>query len=114
MNFQEKLKSIQKYADVTQTQLAAMLDVSFPTLNSWINNRSEPRKKALEKIDSLYIEYVGNLDIDVSSLNPKRVKLDILQKAYNTIPNKLFHNLNPMPYYTYGIFHSSGTPSYVG
>ena len=83
MNFQEKLKSIQKYADVTQTQLAAMLDVSFPTLNSWINNRSEPRKKALEKIDSLYIEYVGNIDIDVSSLYPKRVKLDMLQKAYN-------------------------------
>lgn len=82
MNFQQKLQFIQKHADVTQTQLAEMLDVSFPTLNSWINNKSEPRKKALEKIDSLYVEYIGNLDIDASSLVTKKEQLNVLQKEH--------------------------------
>jgi len=82
MNFQEKLQFIQKYAEVTQTQLAQMLDVSFPTLNSWLNNKSEPRVKALKKIDSLYIEYVGDLDINSSSLILKKNRLDVLQKEY--------------------------------
>jgi len=82
MNFKEKLKTIQKHADVTQTQLAEMLDVSFPTLNSWINEKSTPRKKALEKIDSLYIEYTGDIKIDISALTEKQGKLDVLQKQY--------------------------------
>ena len=82
MNFQTKLQTIQKYADVTQTQMAEMLDVSFPTLNSWINKKSTPRKKALEKIDSLYIEYTGDLNIDISTLSIKKEKLIELQKQY--------------------------------
>ena len=85
MNFQEKLQTIQKHADVTQTQLAEMLGVSFPTLNSWINEKSTPRKKALEKIDSLYIEYTGDLNIDISTLSIKKEKLIILQKQYKNL-----------------------------
>ncbi len=44
---------------MTQTELATLLDVSFPTLNSWINNKSIPRQAAKEKIDDLYGKYTG-------------------------------------------------------
>ena len=76
------IKTIQKYADVTQTQLAEMLGVSFPTLNSWINGKSNPRRKALEKIDSIYIEYTGDVDIAVSTLSLKKEKLVEFKKQY--------------------------------
>lgn len=82
MNFQEKLQKIKRYADVSQTQLAEMLGVSFPTLNSWINNKSNPRKKALEKIDTLYTQYVGDLEITSSILVDQNKKLTALVKDY--------------------------------
>lgn len=33
----KKLQIIQQLSGLTQTQLASRLNVSFPTLNSWIN-----------------------------------------------------------------------------
>jgi Fic family protein len=79
MKYQEQLQKIQKYAGITQVQLAEMLNVSFPTLNSWINGKSKPRPKALEKIAHLYIEYVGDLNTDISLLDVKSEKLKNFQ-----------------------------------
>ena len=75
MTFQVKLQRIQKYSETTQTQLAALLGVSFSTLNSWINNKSQPRSGALLRIDSLYLELVGDLSIDESVLAQKQKEL---------------------------------------
>lgn len=65
MEITQKLQRIQKYSGKTQEELARDLGVSFPTLNSWINGKSEPRAKATEKIDALYIEIFGDVSIGV-------------------------------------------------
>ncbi|MCD5381268.1 MAG: Fic family protein [Candidatus Pacebacteria bacterium] len=83
MEFHKKLQLILKYSEVTQTQLAAMLDVSFPTLNSWINKKSRPRKGGLFKIDALYIEYVGSLEVDDVVFAQKQKQLALLKKQYS-------------------------------
>lgn len=59
MTHQQKLQSIIKATGWSQEKLASELKTSFPTLNSWINNKSKPRKKALENIDSLFVQIVG-------------------------------------------------------
>ena len=82
MDYIGQLKTIQKYSGKTQTQLARMLGVSFPTFNSWINIKSIPRKKAQEKIEALYFEHVGKLDIEESVLIEKYAVLESLRKKY--------------------------------
>jgi Fic family protein/DNA-binding XRE family transcriptional regulator len=82
MDFQQKLKLIQKYSHKTQTEIATALGVSFSTINSWINKKSQPRQGALLKIDALYIEYVGDLDIDNSVLVEKQKRLNVLKKHH--------------------------------
>ena len=81
-DFQSKLELIKKYSDVSQTQLASMLGVSFPTLNSWINKKSTPRQGALLKIDALYIEHVGNLKITDTVLAQKQSQLAECKKQH--------------------------------
>lgn len=54
MNIQEKLQLIQQLEKITQTELAFRLNVSFPTLNSWINGKSQPHAKKQTRIDQLY------------------------------------------------------------
>jgi transcriptional regulator with XRE-family HTH domain len=55
----EKLKIIQAMSGVTQEVLAQRFGVSFVTLNSWINGRSEPRKRKSVEIDEYYCEFTG-------------------------------------------------------
>src|SRR3989344_3524012 len=59
MTVKEKLQFIQQLAGLTQTELASRLSVTFAALNRWINFKSIPRKKMLQKIDKLYLEYSG-------------------------------------------------------
>jgi Helix-turn-helix. len=49
MTIQEKLQIIQKLSGLSQENLAHELHVSFVTLNSWINNRSQPHTKKTSK-----------------------------------------------------------------
>lgn len=79
MNIAEKLKIIGKLSGLTQEKLAAELGVSFVTLNSWVNARSVPRKKAEGRIDELYRQYTGQKTIPSSVLDAK--KDIILQKS---------------------------------
>ncbi|MDQ5972669.1 MAG: hypothetical protein QG553_828 [Patescibacteria group bacterium] len=64
MNYQDRLKSIIKASGWSQEQLASHLSVTFATLNSWINGRSNPRAKALLKIEKLYFDIVGIDTVD--------------------------------------------------
>jgi Fic family protein/DNA-binding XRE family transcriptional regulator len=59
-----KLKEILNSSKWTQEQLAYNLDVSFSTLNAWINGKAKPRPKALKAIDSVYLNMVGRLSVD--------------------------------------------------
>jgi len=59
MNHIQQLKQILKLSSWSQEQLAVKLDVSFPTLNAWVNGRSVPRSKAQERISFLHAQIVG-------------------------------------------------------
>lgn len=64
MNYSMQLKSILKASDWSQELLAYNLGVSFATLNSWVNQRSQPRQKALLDIEKLYLDIVGVDSVD--------------------------------------------------
>ena len=68
MKYSTWLKSIQKASGWSQEEMARQLGVSFATLNAWFNNRTEPRKKAAEKIKILYFDIVGVDSINLDEL----------------------------------------------
>ncbi len=74
MNYRKQLVSILDSSGWSQEQLAHTLGVSFPTLNSWVNGRSEPRAKALTRIQTLYLEIVGADNIDLNMLAQTRAE----------------------------------------
>jgi Fic family protein/DNA-binding XRE family transcriptional regulator len=82
MNIKEKLQLIQKISKKTQEMLAAELEVSFPTLNSWINGRSVPRKQAAKRVDELYLQLTGQNIIPDSFLAAKKQVLTDKRKQY--------------------------------
>jgi Fic family protein len=88
MDYQSKIKALQKATGKTQTELAILLGVSFPTLNSWINKRSKPRKKALEKINFVYQDHFGVLELTESELSKKKNRIYELKKKFSN-PLKL-------------------------
>ena len=72
MTVKEKLKIVQQLSHLTQTQLASKLDVSFPTLNSWINGKSNPHAKKIEAINNLYTSLTGQKNIPPKPLIAKK------------------------------------------
>lgn len=79
MTIKDKLTLIQRLSGKSQEKLAVELGVSFPTLNSWINERSIPRKKAQKRIDEFYLRLTGQNVVPSNVLEAK--KLAILQKG---------------------------------
>ncbi len=75
MTTREKLDLIRSAAGLTQENLARELGVSFPTVNSWINGRSAPRKKALERIDRMYLRVTGQTVIPEKALEARKLVL---------------------------------------
>lgn len=86
MNIKEKLKIIQKLSRLTQTQLADGLNVSFPTVNSWINGKSNPHRKKINTIDKLYSEITGQ---EVIHDDHHQAKKDIIAQKSKKIGNIL-------------------------
>ena len=82
MDYSSKLTAILKAADWSQEQLARELHVSFPTLNAWINKRSQPRQRALLDIEKLFLTIVGANSLDEQELTEtKRTALDLRASA---------------------------------
>jgi len=92
MKVSQKLKIIINTTHLSQEKLAQQLGVSFATINSWINERSQARKKAKEQIDILYLKYTGELIIPNSIIDAKK-KL-IIKKSQETpqILQKILNN----------------------
>lgn len=72
MNHSNQLRSILKASGWSQEELARRLDVSFVTLNAWVNARSEPRKKAADAIRILYFEIIGSDSTDLGLLDERK------------------------------------------
>lgn len=83
MNPKSLLLKIIKASGWTQEQLAQRLGVSFATLNSWINERSQPRQKALKNIEKLYLDIVGADTIDEDHL--EKIKGRVLKLVLNPL-----------------------------
>ncbi|MDR1354910.1 MAG: Fic family protein [Propionibacteriaceae bacterium] len=62
------LKEVLTSAGWTQEQLARRLDVPQKTLNLWVNERSKPRVKNVEKINNLHRDIVGRFVVDAGTL----------------------------------------------
>ena len=89
MKYIEYLNSVLIASKWSQERLAKELDVSFVTLNSWINNKSTPRLKAQARIEELYFSITGNLNInndDLNSILKKATAINVTAK--NIITNK--------------------------
>jgi len=85
MKVSTKLKKIQEAAKLSQEAMARMLGVSFPTLNSWILDKSVPRSKHRERIDALYAKYFGTDSVDLDILQTKREEIDFKSKKYENV-----------------------------
>lgn len=85
MNISKRLQLIMKISAFTQERLASELEVSFVTLNSWINERSTPHKKKQDAIDELYKKYTGQKIIPDTELQAKRNLVYQKSKKYRNI-----------------------------
>ena len=85
MMISEKLKLIKSLSRLTQEALAQKFDVSFATLNSWINGKSIPHRKAQILIDEIYKEYTGQKIIPESVLQAKKELIISKSKKYKNI-----------------------------
>lgn len=87
-NYVNKLHNIINATGWSQELLAAKLEVSFVSLNSWVNAKSEPRPSAKERIDLIYTEVMGERAISPQELS--RTKSLAIAKHYSV--KKLLSN----------------------
>jgi len=92
MTIVEKLKIIKEISGLTQEKLAKKLKVSFVSFNSWINNRSKPRRGAKENIDSLYFLYTGQKTTIENPLKAKKEIIFYKAKRHKDILKKIVKN----------------------
>ena len=92
MKISEKLRLIQKISGLTQGKIAKQLDVSFATLNSWINEKSLPRKKKQAAINELYSQYAGIKIIPDTLLQAKKEVIAIRSQKHPGVVKEILAN----------------------
>jgi len=92
MTIPQKLKVIQNRSGLSQEKLAQKFNVSFATFNSWINERSVPRKKAQQKIEELYLDITGQKVIPAAELSAKKQELKRKQQEHPDILKTILEN----------------------
>lgn len=85
MNYSGQIKAILKASGWSQEELARRLNVSFVTLNAWVNERAKPRKKATENIRLLYFEILGSDSLNVGTLDELKDKVKYLKTTVREI-----------------------------
>ncbi len=80
-NYILQLKHILDSQSLTQQQLAEKLEVSFATLNRWLNKHAVPHKKRLEQISRLHREAVGYSSITAEDINGTISEADSYRKG---------------------------------
>lgn len=92
MTIKQKLQLIRNLSGLTQESLAKKLGVSFPTINSWINGKSIPRRKAKENINNLYFEFTGQKNIPDDFLTAKKQIIKDKAKKHKNVLKELIEN----------------------
>lgn len=72
--YAQKINKILKISSLTQEELARKIGVSFPTVNSWANSKSEPRNNFKIKIDELFVDFFGADSITKEKLDSTKKK----------------------------------------
>jgi len=85
MKVSQKLQIIKDMSGLTQEKLARQMNVSFATLNSWLNERSLPHKRHQDKIDHFYHRYTGQKLILENVLLAKKNIIKEKSKKFNNI-----------------------------
>lgn len=105
-SYSEKLQRILSATDWSQEVLAAKLETSFVTLNSWVNAKSEPREGARAKIDLVFADIIGKDSVETEKL--KEIKAEALSKKYSG--KKLLRERDLLEKITTSLtYHSNGT-----
>ena len=105
-NYSKKLQKILSATDWSQEALASKLGISFVTLNSWVNAKSEPREGAKTKIDLVFADVIGKDAVEAEKL--KEVKAKALTKKYSG--KKLTKDRDLLEKITTSLtYHSNGT-----
>jgi Fic family protein/DNA-binding XRE family transcriptional regulator len=92
MKISEKLRLIQQISGLTQEKISKQLDVSFATLNSWINEKSLPRKKKQAAINELYSQYAGIKIIPDTLLQAKKEVIAIKSQKHPGVMKEILAN----------------------
>jgi Fic family protein len=92
MTIAEKLRAIKTISRLSQEKLAREFNVSFATFNSWINGKSQPRPKAKERIETLYLEYTGQRLVPPDVLTAKKQALIEKQKTHPRVLKYILEN----------------------
>ena len=92
MTIKDKLVIIKNFSGLAQEELAKKLGVSFVTLNSWINEKSKPRRKAEGNINELYFEYTGQKNIPEDPLEAKKEIILNKSKKHKSILKEIVKN----------------------
>ncbi len=92
MKISEKLRLIQQLSGLTQEKISKQLDVSFATLNSWINEKSLPRKKKQAAINELYSQYAGIKIIPDTLLQAKKEVIAIKSQKHPGVVKEILAN----------------------
>ncbi len=84
MNYQKILQQILAASGWSQETLASKLGVSFPTLNSWINGKSNPLRETNKQAISLLSAEILGADVvnkdELSELKDKALKFKLTAK----------------------------------
>ncbi len=91
MTIQDKLKAIASILYLSQEDLADRFDVSFVTVNRWMNGHVLPRPKAEKNIQALYESLTGKTSVELDVVEQKKERL--YEKARNA-PVQIEHILS--------------------
>lgn len=92
MTIIDKIKLIQKYTNLNQTELSQKFGVSFVSLNKWLNGKAIPRLKMQAVIDELYLEITGQKVIPESVLESKKQNISALSKRHPNLMKEIVDN----------------------
>ena len=92
MTIEQKLQFIKNFSGLTQESLSKKLGVSFATLNSWINGKSTPRRRAKENINNLYFEITGQKNIPDNLLTAKKQIIIDKSKKHKDVLKEIIKN----------------------